>query len=76
MELGISFGGIEYRASDTAICAVCGKTLSRPWIINENKTGRRFYFCEQHYMEWENARDNMLAELGERFRQKFIDTGA
>jgi len=66
--IGISFGGTEYHGASPQQCAVCGASLPRPWVIRDYDTGRKYYFCENHYMRWDRRREAALLGVAEEFR--------
>ena len=70
-KIGISFGGTEYRGCDSRGCVECGIPLNRPWIIHDNDSGKRLFFCERHYKQWEDKRDLALLSVGAEFQSRY-----
>jgi hypothetical protein len=76
--IGISFGGMEYRGTDSVPCFFCAPTkdwLRHAWVVHDNDLGRKYYLCENHYKSWENKRYAALLKVGLAFRSAVHQEG-
>ena len=70
MNIPMSFGGADYRGTNTRFCVFCKKPIydRYSWHIFENKTGDKITLCERHYKIWEDKQEDALLKLSEEFR--------